>query len=173
MNKKAMEEFQEWIKQNLNDPLAKTLLENSSLTKTQFETFLIDALSKHYHSAFSNSEIKTMLRLRGKVSRGAFNRTKAQAIKNIIKAIYTILLLGYVGIFDSSKLDPFIELSQKLDNYIKAIKKEENYEKYNWIVRILEEELREALNFNNRKRRAKQQLNIGNLKTVKETISSL
>ncbi|MBS7658747.1 MAG: hypothetical protein QXL69_04585 [Candidatus Bathyarchaeia archaeon] len=153
MNRKAVEEFQEWIKQNLNDPLTKTLLENSSLTKTQFETFLIDAFSKQYHSTLSKSEIKTMLRLKGKVSRGAFNRTKTQAIRNIIKAIYTILLLGYVGIFDSSKLDPFIELSQKLDSYIKEIKSERNYEKYNWIARILEEELKEALNFNNRKKK--------------------
>ncbi|MEM4649163.1 MAG: hypothetical protein QXP78_00680 [Candidatus Bathyarchaeia archaeon] len=153
MNRKAVEEFQEWIKQNLNDPLTKTLLENSSLTKTQFETFLIDAFSKKYHSTLSKSEIKTMLRLKGKVSRGAFNRTKTQAIRNIIKAIYTILLLGYVGIFDSSKLDPFIELSQKLDSYIKEIKSERNYEKYNWIARILEEELKEALNFNNRKKK--------------------
>jgi prenyltransferase beta subunit len=153
MNKKIIEEFQEWIKQNLNDPLAKTLLENSNLTKTQFETFLIDIFSKHYHSVFSKSEIKAALRLKGKVSRGAFNRTKAQAIKNIIKAIYTILLLGYTGIFDSSKLDPFIELSQKLDGYIKNIKKEGNYEKYSWIAKILEEELKEALNFNNKKRK--------------------
>jgi len=153
MNKKLIEEFQAWIKQNLNDPLTKTLLENSSLTKAQFETFLIHAFSKYYHSSLSNSEVKTMLRLKGKVSRGAFNRTKTQAVKNIIKAIYTILLLGYVGIFDSSKLDPFIELSQKLDGYIKAIKKEGKYEKYDWIARIIERELKEALSFNSRKRR--------------------
>ncbi|MBS7655264.1 hypothetical protein KEJ50_02015 [Candidatus Bathyarchaeota archaeon] len=152
MNRKIINGFQAWMKKSLEDPLTKAILEKSNLTRTQLETFLIDALSKHYNSVFSNSEIKTMLRLKGKVSRGAFNRTKAQALKNITKAVYTILLLGYIGLFDSVKLEPFIELSQKLDNYIRIVKEEEKNEKYAWVVKILEEELKEALNANPNKR---------------------
>jgi prenyltransferase beta subunit len=148
MDRKIMNDFQAWIKRSLEDPLTITLLEKSNLTKIQLETFLIDALSKRYNSMLSNSEIKTMLRLKGKVSRGAFNRTKVQALRNITKAIYTILLLGYIGLFDSVKLEPFIELSQKLDSYIKTVKKEGENEKYKWVIKILEEELREALNTN-------------------------
>ena len=40
---------------------------------------------------------KARLRLKsGKISRGAFNRTLKQAKMNVIKAIYTIFLLGYL-----------------------------------------------------------------------------
>jgi len=152
MDRKIIEEFQAWMKKSLDDPLAKAILEKSNLTRTQLETFLIDALSKHYNSMLSNSEIKTMLRLKGKVSRGAFNRTRAQALKNITKAVYTILLLGYIGLFDTVKLEPFIELSQKLDSYMKIVKKEGESEKYAWVVKVLEEELKEALNANSNKR---------------------
>ncbi|MEM1883319.1 MAG: hypothetical protein QXE14_01800, partial [Candidatus Bathyarchaeia archaeon] len=63
-------------------------------------------------------EEKAKLRLiKSGVSRGAFNRTLAQARKNIIKSIYTVILLGYLGIFDDPRLEPYIEIASKIKTY--------------------------------------------------------
>ena len=56
------------------------------------------------------------------VTRGAFNRTLRQARQNIIKSIYTILLLGYLGIFDDMSLNPYLEIANRLQGYISAYK---------------------------------------------------
>jgi len=36
----------------------------------------------------------------------------------VIRSIYTILLLGYVGLFDTPSLQPFTELSDTIQGYI-------------------------------------------------------
>lgn len=141
MRKSAAENFREWLERSLNDPLIKALLENSHLTEAQFETFLIDVLSERYHHSLANSGAKVKLRSRGEVSRGAFNRTRDQALRNIIRSIYTILLLGCVGVFDTPRLDPFVELGQKLDSYVKSVKARKEAVKHEKIVKLLEEEL--------------------------------
>jgi len=51
------------------------------------------------------------------VSRGSFNRTLAQARRNIIRSIYTVILLGYLGIFEDPRLNPYIEISNKIKAY--------------------------------------------------------
>ncbi len=54
------------------------------------------------------------------VSRGSFNRTLAQAKYNTIKSIYTLILLGYLGILDTPHLDPYIEISNRIRDYMEA-----------------------------------------------------
>ncbi len=143
-------EIQKWLIGLLNDPITKILIKNSHLTKTQLETFLIDILSENIAEKKIIYEEKAKLRLlKGGVSRGAFNRTLNQARKNIIKAIYTVILLGYLGIFETPRLDPYVEIANKLHTYTETyktilegdLKSRENLR----IMEILQKELEEGL----------------------------
>jgi hypothetical protein len=113
--------IQNWIKRLLEDPLTVILLKNSLLSKIQLETFLIDLLSEDITGNSMKYEDKAKLRLNDKgISRGSFNRTLKQANRNVNKSINTILLLGYLGIFKTPQLQPFIEISNNLDRYMKS-----------------------------------------------------
>ena len=115
------EGVQKWLKRSLNDPFVKILIKNSNFTKTQLETLLIDILAEKIARKTLKYDQKAKLRLlKDGVSRGAFNRTLGQARKNIIRSIYTIFLLGYLGVFDSTSLDSYIEIANKLQSYISA-----------------------------------------------------
>ena len=106
----------ESIRSLSRDPVTKLLLENSQLTAPQFETLLADSLSSESHVKKSR---KRLYRPSGRnLSRGAFNRTLIQAQNNVMRSIYTILLLGYVGLYDSPSLQPFIELSDTMQSYM-------------------------------------------------------
>ena len=113
--------IQSWIKRLLEDPLTEILLNNSLLSKIQLETLLIDLLSEDIIGNKINYEDKAKLRLNDKgISRGSFNRTLKQANININKSINTVLLLGYLGIFKTPQLQPFIQISNNLNRYIKS-----------------------------------------------------
>jgi hypothetical protein len=116
-------QIQSWIKRLLEDPLTEILWKNSHLSKTQLETFLIDSLSEIITGKNFKYDEKAKLRLNNVViSRGSFNRTLKQAKNNINKSINTILLLGYLGIFKTPQLQPFLEISNRLNIYIKNYK---------------------------------------------------
>ena len=120
---KLKEGVQSWLIGSLNDQIVKILAKNSHLTKTQLETLLIDILSENIAGKPLKYEEKARLRLtKAKISRGAFNRTLKQAKENVIKSIYTVLLLGYLGIFESTALDPYLEIGNKLHEYVEAYK---------------------------------------------------
>jgi len=120
---KLKERIQSWLISSQNDPIANILAKNSHLTKTQLETLLIDFLSENIAGKQLKYDEKAKLRLtKAKISRGAFNRTLKQAKENIIKSIYTVLLLGYLGIFESTTLDPYLEVANKLQEYVEAYK---------------------------------------------------
>ena len=68
-------------------------------------------------------EEKAKLRqTKAEISRGSFNRTLRQAKANVIRSIYTILLLGYFGILESANLTPYLEVANKLESYRTAYK---------------------------------------------------
>jgi len=114
---------QRQIKRLLEDPISKILLNNSLLSMIQLETLLIDLLSEDITGYSLKYKDKAKLRLNDKgVSRGSFNRTLKQANTNINKSINTIFLLGYLGIFKTPQLQPFIEVSNNLNRYIKKYK---------------------------------------------------
>jgi hypothetical protein len=141
---------QNWLKSSLNDPIVKILAENSNLTKTQLETFLIDVLAVNISGKQLKYDTKAKLRLlKGGVSRGAFNRTLRQARKNTIQSIYTILLLGYLGAFESISLESYLEISRKLQTYMKAYrnvwKDKETMSEQLKIMALLREELEISL----------------------------
>ena len=93
---------------------------------------------------------KANLRLiKAKISRGSFNRTLKQSKENIIKSIYTVLLLGYLGIFETSTLNPYLEIANKLHDYVEAYNNisQSNVNKDHLkIIEIIREELERSLN---------------------------
>ncbi|MEM1506638.1 MAG: hypothetical protein QXU02_02890 [Candidatus Bathyarchaeia archaeon] len=134
---KVKEEIQRWLTGLNNDPIFKILLKNSNLTKAQAETFLIDILAEKIVDKKIVYEDKAKLRLiKSGVSRGAFNRTLAQARKNIIRSIYTVILLGYLGVFEDARLEPYIEISSKIRAY------SEKYKELWEMRRVSEEQIR-------------------------------
>ena len=118
---KLKDNVQLWLTGALNDPIVKTLAKNSHLTKTQLETLLIDILAESIAGKQLKYDEKASFRLtKAKLSRGSFNRTLAQSKENVIKSIYTVLLLGYLGIFETTTLDPYLEIANKLKEYLEA-----------------------------------------------------
>jgi hypothetical protein len=147
---KLKESVQPFIIGSLNDPIAKILAKNSQLTITQLETLLIDILAENITGKPIIYEEKSKLRLtKAKISRGSFNRTLKQAKDNVMKSIYTVLLLGYLGILESTTLQPYIEIANKLHEYIDTCKsipsKETQQQEHLKIIEILREELETSL----------------------------
>ena len=139
-----------WLTGAMNDPIVKILTKNSQLTKTQLETLLIEVLAENMAGKQLNYDEKARLRLtKAKISRGAFNRTLKQSKENVIKSIYTVLLLGYLGIFESTTLDPYIEIANKLHEYIEAHKgnlnEGEDTEDHLKVIDIIRKELETSL----------------------------
>ena len=68
-----------------------------------------------------------------------------------MSSIYTIFLLGYLGVFDSVVLDQFIEVSHKLQTYINTYRKvwgeKQSVEELK-IMNLLHDELIKSLNSN-------------------------
>jgi hypothetical protein len=147
---KLKEGVQSWLISSQNDPIAKILAKSSHLTKTQLETLLIDVLSENIAGKPLKYDEKARLRLtKAKISRGAFNRTLKQAKENVIKSIYTVLLLGYLGIFESTTLDPYLEIANKLQEYRESYKsipnKSEELNEHLKIIEMIREELETSL----------------------------
>ncbi len=110
-----------WLNGALSDPIVQILAKNSQLTRVQLETLLIDVLAENLSDKHLKYDEKANLRLtKSKISRGAFNRTLKQSKENVVKSVYTVLLLGYLGVFESTKLDPYVEIANKLHEFVEA-----------------------------------------------------
>ena len=147
---KLKESVQAWLIGALNDPIVKVLSKNSQLTKTQLETLLIDILAENIARKQLKYDEKARLRLtKAKLSRGSFNRTLKQAKENVIKSIYTVLLLGYLGVFESTTLDPYLEIGNKLNDYVEAHKdipdEDKELKDRLKVIEIIREELETSL----------------------------
>jgi hypothetical protein len=118
----SKEKAQNWLKYSLNDPMVKILAKNSNITKIQLETLLIDVLAENIADKSLKYDEKARIRLLA-VTRGAFNRSLRQARRNVIQSIYTILLLGYLGILEEISLEPYIEIANRLQSYIETQRK--------------------------------------------------
>lgn len=146
---KLKEGVQAWLNSALSDPIVRILAKNSQLTKTQLETLLIDILAENLSGKQLIYDEKARLRLtKAKISRGSFNRTLKQSKENVIKSVYTVLLLGYLGVFESTTLDPYLEIANKLRDYVEAHysgpgdKEAENHQK---VIELIREELETSL----------------------------
>jgi hypothetical protein len=112
--------LQKMIDRAYKDPIAGILLKNSNITVTQYETLIIDYLTTNASDIEITFENKALYRSK-KVSRGSFSRTLSQARGNIISSIYTLLLLAYLGIFDTVPFDDYRNLAEKLIEYRQLI----------------------------------------------------
>jgi hypothetical protein len=147
---KLKDSVQIWLNGALNDPIVQILAKNSQLSKVQLETLLIDILAENISGKQLKYDEKASLRLtRAKISRGAFNRTLKQSKENVIKSIYTVLLLGYLGVFESTTLDPYLEIANKLHEYVEAHQgssnKEEELKDHLKVIEIIRTELETSL----------------------------
>ena len=125
------------------DPIAGILLKNSNITNTQYETLIIDYLTNIASDTEISFKNKALYRVK-KVSRGSFSRTLSQARGNIISSIYTILLLAYIGVFDTVPFDDYKNLAEKLNEYNQLIDLSNDMQNMQ-LLRRIERELTEGL----------------------------
>ena len=147
---KLKDSVQSWLTSSANDPIVKIIAANSHLTRTQLETLLIDILAENMAGKSLKYDEKANLRLtKAKISRGSFNRTLKQARENVTKSIYTVILLGYIGVFESTTLTPYLEIANKLHTYLEAYKnmlnERDNTTEQVKIIALLRKELETSL----------------------------
>jgi hypothetical protein len=116
----STEDAQKIVQKAFQDPITDLLLKKSNLTKTQFETLMIDLLIDVMSDEKIPFKEKTLFRAK-KVSRGSFSRTLGQGRKRVISSIFTIVLLSYVGVFDAKPFEEYENLAEKLREYLTAI----------------------------------------------------
>jgi len=112
----SVERYQNIIEKTFQDPLTDLLLKNSHLTSTQFETLIIDLLTDIMSEERVSFAQKSLFREK-QVSRGSFSRSLAQARKNVVSSIFTIVLLSYMGVFSERPFEEYQVLAEKLKEY--------------------------------------------------------
>ena len=135
------------MREVLSDPVLKALLERSSLTRAQFESFLLDQIGTEIaEKRLNRSEMALLRRDRGGISRGAFNRTLKQGRTNVSESIHTLLLLGYCGLLGTPVLAPFVEASDRLKTQVEDLRKTTASDKalFEQTVRKMLDDLEEA-----------------------------
>ncbi len=147
---KLKDGVQAWLNGALADPIVQILTKDSQLTKTQLETLLIDVLAENLSDKHLKYDEKANLRLtKAKISRGAFNRTLKQSKENVIRSVYTVMLLGYLGVFESTKLDPYVEIANKLHDFVEAHsenpERQEEGKDHEKLIEIIREEIETSL----------------------------
>lgn len=113
-----------WARRMLRDPIAQLLQEHSHLTEVQLETLLIDYLMDGFTGERLDYQTKALLRqkpveamtARG-VSRGAFNRSLAQGRMNLIRSVFTLVLLGYLGFLETPSLRRYQDMAETIRSY--------------------------------------------------------
>lgn len=138
-----MKELEKFIDRTFRDQIAVLLLKYSNLTLKQYESLIIDLITDKVSDIRLTYSDKALLRSKN-VSRGSFSRTLSQARRNIISAIYTILLLSYIGVFDESPFDEFHILSEKLREYYKIIQEADSIKARN-VLNMIEKELMDGI----------------------------
>ena len=128
-------ELQNMVDRSFKDQITAILLKNSNLTKIQYESLLIDYYTDNMSDNIITYDNKAIYRSK-KVSRGSFSRTLSQARRNIISSIYTILLLSYVGIYDTYPFEEYKNLAEKLSEYSSLMQDQDNLESLSRIKRL-------------------------------------
>jgi hypothetical protein len=127
--------------------VCKKLLDRSSLTKAQFETILLEQLGDEMAGQhLKREEMAGLSRSEAGISRGAWNRTLAQAKRNVSQAIHTFLLLGYTGLIETPSLSPFLEASDRLKENATQLREVAQSDKtaYERLVEQMMQDLEEA-----------------------------
>ncbi len=114
------ESIQKMVQKAFQDPITELLLKKSNLTHAQFETLMIDLLIDNMSDEKIPFEQKAYFR-EHKVSRGSFSRTLGQGRTRVISAVFTVLLLSYVGVLEGRPFDEYQILAEKLREYLTAV----------------------------------------------------
>jgi hypothetical protein len=118
-----IENAQKGIKSFLQEPLCEILLKKSFFTEIQLETLLIDHMIGESVDQRVTQEKKAKARRVSKGrSRGAYNRVLQQSRKKLEKTLYSILLMGYLGILADVRISTLSEASEKLQDYINSVR---------------------------------------------------
>jgi len=133
--------LQNMFDRSFNDPVANILLKYCNLTPIQYETLIIDYITEYMTDNEFTIQNKTLYRSKI-VSRGSFSRTLSQGRGKIISSLYTILLLSYIGIFDTAPFDEFRNLSEKLSEYRNMVEFSDDAESRQLLKRIEQELLK-------------------------------
>jgi hypothetical protein len=125
----------EALRNVFDDSVVRKLLRNSGLTKIQLETLLInfvfdemvgkdggmyDTKGRARVQKESSRAWRAKAYPKG-VSRGAFRRVLFQACRNVVRSMYTLFLLGYIGILETPGLHAYLELSETVTQYKKKM----------------------------------------------------
>jgi len=121
-DKQTIRKLAAGTRQVIKEPILKKLQEGSTLSKAQLETLLIDLVIEDTYGEKITYEDKAAYRSKAGsksrgVSRGAFNRTLTQARRNVTRCLYTMLLLAYLGLFDSTVFRPFEVVAARIGDY--------------------------------------------------------
>jgi len=103
--------FAEMVSKMAEDRVFAELVKRSGLTKKQVETLLLDVMS-HRDGITLTSQQRAALR---GVTKGSYTRTKQQALRNIQKALYTLILLSYLGLLRLPGYQWFFRLSEAFE----------------------------------------------------------
>lgn len=104
------EELRKTFEEAKKDPLLSLLLKRSSLSDKQLQTLIIET---YLESAGQSLTTEQKASIRG-VSKGSFVRTLRQALRNVERAFYTVILMGYLGALDLPKISKLQEIGQKV-----------------------------------------------------------
>ncbi|NWG09756.1 MAG: hypothetical protein HXX80_05580 [Nitrososphaerales archaeon] len=116
------------------DPMVEYMLKRASLTSAQLDTYLID------RSIFDEKvglKVKTLMRDRGPVSKGAFLHTLKQAQENLHRSIYTLILLEYLGLLEEEATVRLLQIGSLLKNIKKDLLEEKIQEVFGAIEVII------------------------------------
>ena len=118
-----IENAQKGIKSLIREPLCKILLQKSFFTQIQLETLLIEHLIGRSIDQKITQEQKAKARIisPGR-SRGAYNRVLKQSRIKLEKTLYSMLLLGYLGVIADVRVTTFVEASEKLQKYLNILR---------------------------------------------------
>jgi hypothetical protein len=102
------------------DPICKILLNKSFFTEIQLEILLLDYLTYGITEPKVTQFSKALARQISKGrTRGSYNRVLHQSRNKLEYTLYSILLLGYLGILGDIRISTFIETSEKMQEYLK------------------------------------------------------
>lgn len=95
-----------------HDKLLLLLLKKSNFTNVQ-----LDTLISYITTRRSNGTLEQMVNSKDgqKVTKGSFLRTLNQARGNMRSSIYSIFLLGYLGVVDLDSMSGFTKILQMLE----------------------------------------------------------
>jgi len=93
------------------DPLLRALLSGSSLTGRQLEALLLESED---HASGVKRTFEEKAYVMG-ISRGSYAKILGQALRNVTKSLYTLLLLGYIGLLGERRFGWLIDLSLAME----------------------------------------------------------